>query len=191
MNIYEREQKNYQNLNTVAKPHGVVLVGSTFAKEIPVCELRQTFQLDCDLYNRSYTDLSIYDAQTLILECMDSLSPHKLLLNLGETDLERGFHTIKEIVGEYETLIKSLKAHDPHCQIVIVSVCDNDSTLKPAELNRQLELMAERTHCQFADISGARKSIAPFVKAFEIMRFFMTDGLTLNDILFTPSGVVC
>lgn len=183
MNIYEREQKNYQNLNTVANPHGVVLVGSTFAKEIPVCELRQTFQLDCDLYNRSYTDLSIYDAQTLITECMDSLSPHKLLLNLGETDLERGFHTIKEIVGEYESLIKALKAHDPHCQIVVVSVCDNDATLKPAELNRQLELMASRMHCRFADISGARKSTAPFVKAFDILRFFMLDNLTLSDVM--------
>lgn len=183
MNIYEREQKYYQNLNAVAKQHGVVLIGSSFAKEIPVCELRQTFQLDCDLYNRSYTDLSIYDAKSLITECMDSLSPHKLLLNLGETDLERGFHTIKEIVDSYEALLNDLKSHDPSCQLVVVSVCDSEFATKPAELNRQLELMAKRNHCQFADISGARKSISPSVKAFDILRFFMLDKLTLSDVM--------
>ncbi|SFQ26578.1 hypothetical protein SAMN02910358_01342 [Lachnospiraceae bacterium XBB1006] len=182
-NIYEREQNNYKNLNQVANANGVVLVGSTFAKEIPVCELRQTFQLDCDLYNRSYTDLSIYDAKDLIVECMDSLSPHKLLLNLGETDLERGFHTITEIVGAYETLIKELKQHAPYCQLVIVSVCDSDYATKPGALNRQLELMAKRNKCQFADISSAKASTSPCVKAFDILRFFMLDRLTLSDVI--------
>lgn len=63
MNIYEREVENFRKLNRIAKKNSVVLLGSTFAKDIPVSELVQTFDIDCNVYNRSLTDLSVFDAE--------------------------------------------------------------------------------------------------------------------------------
>ena len=109
MVAYERELKNFRQLNKIAKRHGVVLFGSSFAKEIPVCELRQTFDLDCAIYNRSITDLSVFDAKDLLEDCVDTLKPTRILLQLGETDLERGYKTIPEIISAYESIVTTLK----------------------------------------------------------------------------------
>ena len=84
MTVYEREVKNFRELNQVAKQHGVVLFGSTFAKGIPVCELRQAFDLDCDIYNRSFSDLSVFDAKNVLADCVNALHPSKILLQLAK-----------------------------------------------------------------------------------------------------------
>lgn len=183
MDFYNRERVNYHNLNSVAKKNGVVLIGSTFAKEIPVCELRQTFHMDCDIYNRSYTDLSVYDAKELITECIHELQPQRILLNLGETDLERGFHSIQDIISQYEVLISDLRKTYPGCQFVIVSLCGSEYVKEPAVFNHQLETLAHKLKCQFADISTAKSSPSPSIKAFDILRFFMLDQFTLSDVL--------
>ena len=62
--MYEREAEEYCRLNDFAVRNGIVLFGSTFAKEIPVGELRQAFNLDCNIYNRSFADVSVFDVYT-------------------------------------------------------------------------------------------------------------------------------
>ncbi len=183
MNIYNRERENYKKLNSVANSNGVVLIGSSFAKEIPVCELRQTFQLNCDVYNRSYTDLSVFDAKDLVSECINELKPQRVLLNLGETDLERGFRSVPEIVTAYESLLLDLKKQYKNCRFVIVSICDSEYTSHPGELNRQLEALAKRHKCQYADITSAKKSTHPSITAFDMLRLFMLDKVSLGDVL--------
>ena len=87
--VYEREAEEYMKLNELAVSNGVVMMGSTFAKDIPVGELRQAFELDFNIYNRSFTDLSVFDAEPVLINCVETLAPSKIVLQLGETDLER------------------------------------------------------------------------------------------------------
>lgn len=180
MNTYERELVNFRNLNKIAIRNGVVLFGSSFAKEIPVCELKQSFELDCDIYNRSLTDLSVFDAENLLDDCVIDLAPRKVLIQLGETDLERGC-TIPEILSAYENIIAKLKSADKHCEIVIVSVCDNTAEISPEELNKQLESMARKMKCRYADISSVFSNESPDIKAFSLLRFFMLDRISFFD----------
>lgn len=181
MNIYEREMEHFHKLNKIARKQGVVLFGSSFAKDIPVCELKQAFELDCDIYNRSLTDLSVFDAEPLLDECVNSLEPKKVLLQLGETDLERGYHTIPEIIKAYEKIILKLRSIDKHCEIVIVSVCENGAGIYPSELNKQLEGLAGKLKCKYADISSAASNDSPDVKAFSLLKFFMLDRISFYD----------
>ena len=188
MNIYEREEKNYRRLNSIARPNGVVLFGSSFAKDIPVCELKQAFSLECDVYNRSYTDLSVFDASELLSECLNDLNPKKILLDLGETDLERGYKTIPEIIAAYESLIGNIRTYSKRCKIVVISVCAESMTTPveqsaAAELNSALEEMANRLKCSYADISSAARSELPVVKAFSMLRFFILDRISLSDVM--------
>lgn len=183
MNVYEREIDNFRKLNKIAQTNGVVLFGSSFAKEIPVCELKQAFQLNCDIYNRSLTDLSVLNAEKVLDDCVFSLRPKKVLLQLGETDLEQGYLTIPEIVNAYENIIRKIKNADKHCKIVVVSVCENGSGVYPEELNKQLEAMAQRTKCQYADISPAFSNDSPCIKAFSLLKFFMLDKITFCDAM--------
>ena len=182
MTVYEREVKNFRELNQVAKQHGVVLFGSTFAKGIPVCELRQAFDLDCDIYNRSLSDLSVFDAKTVLADCVNALHPSKILLQLGETDLERGYRTIPEIVSAYEEVVRELQKQNKNTDIVLVSVCENKNGIYPAELNKQLEALAKKEHCRYADIGDALSDASPEVKTFHLLERFIRNKFTFNDV---------
>ena len=46
-------------LNKLADLNGTVIFGGTEDREIPLCELKQAFELDSKLYNRSIAELSI------------------------------------------------------------------------------------------------------------------------------------
>ncbi len=180
---YEREIASYRQLSKVARKNGIVLFGSSFAKAIPVGELKQAFELDCDIYNRSLTDLSVFDAEALIDECVIPMVPKKVFLQLGETDLERGYRTIPEMIEAYEKVIRKLHKANKRCQITLVSVCNNGSELHPDELNRQIEALAHKTKCKFADISPAFSNDAPSVKAFSLLRRFFRDRITDYDAM--------
>lgn len=185
--MYEREAENFCQLNKVAKANGIVLFGSSFAKNIPVYELKQAFNIECDIYNRSLADISIFNAEDLIDDCVIKLSPQKVLLQLGETDLKQGYHTIPEIIKEYEKIISKLKSTDRHVNIVIVSICENDPNICPNKLNKELELMAHRTKCQYADISSAFSNDSPYIKAFNLLKFFMMDKITFSNAMTLAS----
>lgn len=181
--IYEREAEEYCRLNELAVRNGVVLFGSTFAKEIPVGELRQAFDLDFNIYNRSFTDVSVFDAEPLLMECAESLAPSKILLQLGETDLERGYKSVPEIIAAYDSLVKSIKKRNRFTDIVIVSVCENSNGIQPSEFNSQLEKMAKKNKCKFADISNAVSDRMPAVKAFSMLKRFMRNGITFCEAM--------
>ncbi|MGN1409433.1 MAG: SGNH/GDSL hydrolase family protein [Eubacteriales bacterium] len=179
--VYEREVEGYLRLNEFAVKDGIVLFGSTFAKEIPVGELRQAFDLNCNIYNRSFTDLSVFDAEALSIRCAESLEPEKIILQLGETDLERGYKSVPEIISAYDSLVKNIKKRNRHTEIVIVSVCENANGVQPAVFNSQLEDMAKKNKCKFADISAASGDRMPVVKAFSLLKRFMRNGITFCD----------
>lgn len=181
--IYEREAEEYCRLNELAVRNGVVLFGSTFAKEIPVGELRQAFDLDFNIYNRSFNDVSVFDAEPLLMECAESLAPSKILLQLGETDLERGYKSVPEIIAAYDSLVKSIKKRNRFTDIVIVSVCENSNGIQPSEFNSQLEKMAKKNKCKFADISNAVSDRMPAVKAFSMLKRFMRNGITFCEAM--------
>ena len=159
------------------------MFGSTFAKDIPVGELRQAFDLDLNIYNRSFTDISVFDAEALLIECAESLAPSKLLLQLGETDLERGYRSVPEIIVAYDSLVKSIKKRNRFTDIVIVSVCENSNGIQPSEFNSQLEKMAKKNKCKFADISNASSDRMPSVKAFSMLKMFMRNGITFCEAM--------
>lgn len=182
MKLYENEINVYKKLNEIAEHQGIVIFGSSFAKSIPVGELKQSFGLDYHIYNRSFTDLSIFDAKNVIDDCVLKIMPEKLLIQLGETDLERGYKTITEIITEYESLINIIREKSD-CNIVLVSLDNGISDIHPDEFNNQLEKFAKRLKCQFADISSALSSDAPYIKAFSLMKRFMRDRITSCDAM--------
>lgn len=180
-NVYGRDLREYAALNKVAPAGGVVIFGSSFAKDIPTGELQQTFGFDRKIYNRSLYELSVFDAAALVESCIGELAPSKILIVLGETDLRAGVHTIPEIVEAYSRLIADLRRRYS-CKIVVVSVC-GDSDLHPEELNRKLEDMAHANSALYADITAAASAESPEIDAFCSLRCFMLDRVGFFDAM--------
>lgn len=180
MNKHESQIKKFNKLNETAVKNGVVLFGSDFATDIPVCELKQYFDIEDDMYNRSIENLSVFDAQQLLDTCVNELCPGRLLIQLGETDLQNDY-SVDEIISEYKKLIKAIKTANKQCRIIIVSVCSDHPLTH--ELNHRLEITAGKLKCGYADISAAAADEAPSIKAFSMLRFFIPDRISLNDIM--------
>ncbi len=181
MNEYKNELDCYTRLNKVAQKGGVVFFGSTFAKNIPVSELGQTFNINCNVYNRSFADLSVFDAQELIDDAVMILAPKKVILQFGETDIERGYKSVTEIINAYEQLINKIKKVDKKIKMVIVSVCSDEQDCK--DLNIALESLAVKCKCQYADITTAKTNEIPSIKAFSMLRYFILDKFSFYDAM--------
>jgi len=181
MNEYKNELEYYSRLNSVSRKGGVILFGSTFAKNIPVSELAQTFGIDCTVYNRSFNDLSVFDAQNVCDDAVMKIQPKKIIIQLGETDIERGYKSVDDITDAYKRLIEKFRSYDKKVKIVVVSVCSDEN--EASELNAALETLAHNCKCQFADISASLHNEIPSFKAFSTLRCFIPDRVSFCDAM--------
>ena len=92
------------------------------------------------------------------------LQPKKIILQLGETDLERGYKSVTEIIKDYNELIRKYRENNKRVKIVILSVCSEEN--ETDKLNTALENIAHKTKCQFVDVSGSVHAENPYLKVF-------------------------
>lgn len=145
--------KNYVTLNDLAEKGGTVIFGGKEDKSIPLCELKQAFDLDSKLYNRSFDNISVTNAKDLYEDCVALLEPETLLLHIGENDLDLFGDSSDKFISLYRELIGKIKADNKKCRIAIVSLKNYDGNSLVAKLNEQLKYLADSERCEFADIS--------------------------------------
>ena len=167
----EAQIKKYQKLNNLALKKGVVIFGEGVDTEIPASELKQSFELDYPVYNRSFLNLCLENAIALYDECVKPLIPDTILLHIGTNDSELFANNKVEFEKNYISLIEHIKATDKKCRIVLVSI-DN------AEINQQLKYIADSTQCEFGDLSTVKvwnpettKSVTSFVQTMGVRRY--------------------
>lgn len=175
--MYEKEMKKYQELNKLADLNGVVILGGTDDKEIPLCELKQAFSLNSALYNRSIDALSIYNATEIYDTCISPLNPECILLHIGLADLKAFEENPSGFDQEYLELIQHIKTSTPACNVVIVSLRNQENEETITALNKHLKYIAESGHCEYMDISTKwvwnpkqSKEVASFVYATGFVR---------------------
>lgn len=182
----ETQIKKYQKLNEIALKNGVVLFGEGLDTEIPASELKQSFELDFPIYNRSFLNLDLENAITLYDECVKTLIPDTVLLHIGTNDATLFNENKTEFEQKYIELIEHIKSIDKKCRIVVVSV---DNT----EINQQLKYIADSTKCEFGDLTAikvwnpqATKNVTSFVQAMGVRRYCKKPVYDILKILFFP-----
>lgn len=143
-------------LNNLAEQNGIVIFGGTEDKEIPLCELKQAFGLNPNLYNRSIANLSLENAAGLFDTCVAPLSPETVLLHIGAADIDLFTENPSQFHQNYRALIAHIKKYNKNCRIGIISFQNPDNSPVIAEMNRQLKYLAESEQCAFGDISSKR-----------------------------------
>lgn len=184
MCIDKKELHSYKTLNRLANKNSVVILGSTYMKEMPVGELRQIFGILSDIYNRSLTDLSAFEADEILSDIIAELSPKKIVLQLGETDLNSGSHSVDEVISETSRILSHIHKLDKKIKVVIVSLNNlNDSSIQN-EYNSKLEEMSSKNNCVFADITSVAETSedTTHIQSFRLLRYFMADDFILQII---------
>jgi len=175
--MYKKEIKKYQELNKLAELNGVVILGGTADKEIPLCELKQAFELNSKLYNRSITGLSIHNSLEIYDACITPLNPECILLHIGLADLKSFEENPSGFDQSYLKLIQHIKISNPACNVVIVSLRNDEGAENITALNKHLKYIAESGHCEYMDISTKwvwnpkqSKEVASFLYATGFIR---------------------
>ena len=154
--MLKTEIKKYQELNKLADSNGTVILGGTEDREIPLCELKQAFDLNSRLYNRSFSNMSILDAKEIYDTCIAPLHPEYVLLHIGDADLKFFEENSSEFDQKYRELIQHIKDANSKCNIAIISLKNHNENTTIAELNKHLKYIADSEHCEFGDISMKR-----------------------------------
>ena len=175
--MFKNEIKKYQALNKLADLNGIAILGGTQDREISLCELKQAFELDANLYNRSVTALSINNATEVYDTCIAPLNPEYVLLHIGDADLESFIENPSDFDQKYRELIKYIRNTSNKCNIAIISLKNYDGNADIGELNKHLKYIAESERCEFGDIGAKRvwnpkqtKDIVSFVYSTGFVR---------------------
>lgn len=154
--MFEKEIRKYQSLNKLAESNGIVIFGSEEDLSIPFGELKQAFEIESKIYNRSVADLSVKDATKIYDQCVAQIYPETVLLHIGMADIELFKASPAEFDSMYRNLVAHIKACNPKTRIAVVSLrnFENDEVL--ASVNKHLHYIAESEHCEYGDISSRR-----------------------------------
>jgi hypothetical protein len=171
-----RELNRYFSLNQLAGKGGTVILGGTEDRNIPLCELKQAFELEDDLYNRSVTGVSVEQAVEVYDACVAPLSPDTVLLHIGEADLPLFEKNAAAFDDAYRRLIAHIRSFNKKCRVVVITLRNPTKAPLVAEMNRHLKYLAESERCDYSDISG--RMVWNPVETKEVFSFVNTIGLT-------------
>lgn len=152
----EREVIRYQRLNELARHNGIVIFGCKEDVRIPLCELRQAFSVEADIYNRSIGSLSVKDAVTMYERCVAPLAPETVLVHIGEADLDFFAQDPAAFDNQYRELIACIRKQDTACRIAVIALRNYDKDPGIAALNAHLKGIADSERCEFGDIAVER-----------------------------------
>ena len=110
------ETKKYSALNELAEKGGTIILGGKEDKNIPLCELKQAFELNSKFYNRSFENLTITKAYELYKSCVEPLEPDTVLLHIGENDLALFNESPDKFISIYRELISEIKSDNKKCR---------------------------------------------------------------------------
>lgn len=154
--MFDNEIKRYRLLNELAGQGGTVIIGGAEDTEIPLCELKQAFALESDLYNRSAANLSISNAVEFYDSCAADLHPESVYLHIGSADLEAFEQAPAAFDQKYRELIRHIRNIDKACEIAVISLKNPEKRPIIAEMNRHLRVIAQSEKCEFGDIAANR-----------------------------------
>lgn len=143
----------YALRNKLAGTGGLVLFGCGSDVDIPVGELRQAFEINTKVYNRSFRELSLKESLHTYKEVCLPLAPATVLLHLGETDVDFFAENPDLFDTCYRELIDFIKGTNKKCRIAVVSQKNYDHNPKIEEMNRHLKYIADAEQCEFGNIA--------------------------------------
>lgn len=154
MKTIEDEIRKYASLNGLLKKDGTVLFGGTDDKNISIGDLKESFDLEDTVYNRSFNDLTIADAKEIYEKAVATLEPKSLLIHIGDADVERVQNDPDGFDRDFLEFLTAAN-NGGKTRVTVISVKNPGNLTVLADINRHLENIADSYKCQFIDLSAS------------------------------------
>ncbi len=152
----EKQISKYIKLNELSEHDGIVIFGSGEDVHIPVGEIRQAFSVEQKMYNRSFKNLSITEAQAVYEKCVAPICPETVLIHIGEDDLSLFKKDAAEFDTTYRKLIAFIRSQNKKCRIAVVSMRDYENHPIIEEMNKHLKNIADSEQCEYGNIASKK-----------------------------------
>lgn len=189
--MFETEIRKYTVLNALAAKGGTVILGSDCDVNIPLSELRDAFDLGGKVYNRSAAKLSVKNAADYFDAAIAPLSPERILLHLGENDLDLLSRDPAAFDQAFRDVLRRIRAMARGSDIAVISYRNPAKDARLTELNQHLSVLAETEKCAFSDIARPRvwnpretKKVMDFARAVGLCRPVQKPLYDLVKVLF-------
>ena len=173
-NALEKKKEQYEELNRIASPAGVVFFGNEVFCEMDFSELAGSFGLSEPIYNRSLAHVLPEEIPAYLDACIVGLHPKKVFLEVGSEE-ENG-RDPGETMERLEWLLYTVH-QKTGAKIWLVCTAGREGRGETAERFRAL---AAEYGCGFVDISAALRHPRAELKIFEQLKPF----IRLNGIGF-------
>lgn len=154
--MFNMDMHKYKVLNELAEKHGIVVFGGSEDMNVPLGELKQAFDIESKMYNRSISNLSINNAISAYDACVAPLEPETVLLHIGNADLDFFAENASAFDQKYRELIAHIRNLDKNCRIAIVSLKNDEVDSLAADMNTHLKYIADSERCEYGNISTKR-----------------------------------
>ncbi len=150
--MFEKEIQKYARLNELTRPGATVLFGSGADTDLPIAEIASTMDTDMKFYNRSIGEISVTDAAAYYTAVIVPIAPSRIILHIGQTDIDLFTKSSADFAGAYRSLIHHIRAENKKCSIGFLSLQSSTEDSTIAEMNRCIQKIADAESCEFADI---------------------------------------
>ena len=168
------EMERIRQINEISLKGEIVIFGSDYMAEFPFYELINRYQLECAVYNRSVSGLTLAGAEELLREYVLNLRPRKVFLAFGKESSESG-----QTVGQYQKLIRRIRAELPTAELFVLGLPGEENEA----FNRRMAEFCDKNGITYIALSSDRGSAEASYRAQfkQLSRFFRRKPLTMAD----------
>lgn len=152
----QEENMNYGELNNIARKNGVILMGGSFDKAIPVTELAQSFEFNFELYNRSEDKLSIAAAKDFYRKEIAALEPEAVIIHLGDEDMDMFKANPSDFDKNYIDLISEITSKNKKMRLALISVNNPMQNEMISKMNNHIKAIADSAKVTFVNLDNAK-----------------------------------
>ena len=161
---FESEIQKYVSLNQYVSHNGVVIFGGSESHEVSLDEIKDAFNLDEHVYNRSFSGMTLDDASDLYDKTVATMKPSAVLLQIGAADTPDNFDE------KFLALVSHIKEVSKGAKIYIVGYRDEAKS----DLNDRLMKLAYLAACEFVAIADSSRTASR--SKVEMMNFLDNCG---------------
>jgi lysophospholipase L1-like esterase len=166
----------YKMLNAHTVKGAVLCVGSSLMEWFPINEMRQSFGIVPEIYNRGIAGATTDDLLSVMDACIFELAPSKIFINIGSNDIAAEGYQQEKLLANYQKILQQIKEVLPSCTVYVMAYypinADDDFGMAPDVHAKQFKT---RTN---ANIVEANEAIAKLAKTFGFYFINVNDGLT-------------
>lgn len=160
--VYDNQINGYKEVHD--EKGGIVLLGGETAENILTDKFAGFYDIDMEVSNCSRSGMTLTEAAEVFDSFAAEKMPERLILHLGEADVESFEKNEREFDRAYLELIESIRKTIRTCSVCLVTLRNEENSAVIEKMNRHIRNIADAENCAVVDLNSIRDNDAEVCK---------------------------